>query len=55
MPCNCQSKKQQWEVVTAAGKVVFTSSSKPTADTVSKRYPNSTVREKEKAGATAAK
>lgn len=31
-----------------AGKVVFTSGSKPTADAVSKRYPGSTVREKAK-------
>jgi len=51
MPCACQSKRQQFEVVTEAGKVVFTSSSKPTADTVAKRYPGSSVREKAKAGA----
>lgn len=47
MGCNCGNKnKQQWEVVTAAGKVVYTSVSKPTATTVSGRYPESTVREK---------
>ncbi|MEU5834483.1 hypothetical protein ABZ820_12535 [Streptomyces diacarni] len=48
MPCSCQSKRQQWEVVTKAGKVVFTSASKPTAATVAKRYPESEVREKAK-------
>lgn len=53
MACACQSKRQQWEVVTKAGKVVFTSSSKPTAVTVSKRYPDSDVREKAKPGASA--
>lgn len=56
MACACQSKRQQYEVVTTAGKVVFTSASKPTAETVAKRYPNSEVREKAKPGvATAAK
>ena len=44
MPCACQGKKKQWEVV-QAGKVVFTGL-KPTADTVAKRYPGSEVREK---------
>ncbi|UQA95624.1 hypothetical protein [Streptomyces halobius] len=52
MPCSCQSKRQQWEVVTATGKVVFTSASKPTAETVSKRYPQSSIREKAKPGTT---
>ncbi|MEU5417471.1 hypothetical protein [Streptomyces clavifer] len=54
MPCSCQSKRQQYEVVTAAGKVVFTSANKATADTIAKRYENSEVREKAKAGARAA-
>jgi hypothetical protein len=53
MACSCQNKRQQYEVVSAAGKVVFTSASKPTAETVSKRYPDSTVREKAKAAASA--
>ncbi|MFF5045679.1 hypothetical protein [[Kitasatospora] papulosa] len=53
MPCSCQSKRQQYEVVTAAGKVVFTSANKATADTVAKRYENSEVREKAKTGAAA--
>ncbi|MFB8402202.1 hypothetical protein [Streptomyces sp. NPDC055912] len=44
MPCSCQKNKQQYEVVSATGKVVFTTASKPTADTVSKRYLDSTVR-----------
>jgi hypothetical protein len=52
MPCSCNNKRQQFEVVAEGGKVVFTSASKPTAETVAKRYPNSTVREKEQAGAT---
>ncbi|MEU8870447.1 hypothetical protein AB0D24_04640 [Streptomyces javensis] len=52
MPCACQNKRQQYEVVTEAGKVVFTSSSKPTAEAVARRYTGSTVREKTKANAT---
>ncbi|MFF0395195.1 hypothetical protein ACFYSJ_05320 [Streptomyces sp. NPDC005248] len=57
MACACNKKNREThEVVTEAGKVVFTSSSKPTAEAVSKRYPNSKVRTKPKAGAqTAAK
>lgn len=51
MACSCQSKRQQYEVVTTADKVVFTSASKATADTVAKRYPGSEVREKAKPGA----
>jgi hypothetical protein len=52
IPCGCQKNKQQWEVVTASDKVVYTSTSKATAEAVSKRYPGSTVREKGKATAT---
>ena len=48
MACSCQSKRQQYEVVTTEGKVVFTSSNMATANTVSRRYPGSTVREKGK-------
>ncbi|MGW3736662.1 hypothetical protein [Streptomyces sp. NPDC005148] len=52
MACSCNKKNREThEVVTEAGKVVFTSSSKPTADAVAKRYPNSEVRTKPKAGA----
>ncbi|MGC0418402.1 hypothetical protein ABIA38_003918 [Embleya sp. AB8] len=55
MACNCgKANKQQWEVVATTGKVVFTSVSKATADTVSKRYPDSTVREKAKPTSTPA-
>ncbi|MET9588004.1 hypothetical protein ABZY10_33955 [Streptomyces sp. NPDC006539] len=36
MPCSCQSKRQQFEVL-QNGKVVFTSASKP-AEAVTKRY-----------------
>ncbi|WTW95404.1 hypothetical protein OG216_19370 [Streptomycetaceae bacterium NBC_01309] len=49
MGCACKDKnRQQYEVVTPAGKVVFTSASKPTADAVSKRYAGSIVRDKGK-------
>lgn len=55
MACSCNNKNRgTHEVVTEAGKVVFTSSSKPTADAVAKRYPNSEVRTKAKAGAHSA-
>jgi hypothetical protein len=47
MGCNCGSKnRKQYEVVTDAGKVVYTSASKPSADGVARRYEGSTVREK---------
>ncbi|MGW6416279.1 hypothetical protein [Streptomyces sp. NPDC055055] len=52
MPCSCQKNKQQYEVVSSAGKVVFTTSSKGTADTVAERYPESKVREKAKTAPT---
>lgn len=55
MPCSCNNKRQQWEVVASTGKVVFTSASKPTAETVAKRYEGSEVREKAKATATPVK
>ncbi|MEU1623105.1 hypothetical protein ABZ479_38170 [Streptomyces sp. NPDC005722] len=48
MACSCQSKKQQLEVVTPNGKVVFTTGNKATAEAVGKRYPGSEVREKGK-------
>lgn len=45
MACGCnKGPRTQFEVVAENGKVVFTSPTKATADTVSKRYPNSTVR-----------
>lgn len=47
MACNCTSKGQ-WEVVAVSGKVVFTNTSKATAEAVARRYPESTVREKPK-------
>ena len=48
MGCSCNKGRKQFEVVTdgGSGKVVFTSASKPTADTVAKRNPGSMVREK---------
>ncbi|MBT2490638.1 hypothetical protein J7E96_19385 [Streptomyces sp. ISL-96] len=47
MPCSCTNKnRQQWEVVVPGqARPVFTSASKPTAQTVAKRYPGSEVRE----------
>lgn len=53
MACSCQNNRNQFEVVAANGKVVFTSSSKPTADAVAKRYPDSEVREQPKTPADA--
>ena len=43
--CGCKKKGKKFQVVTAAGKIVFETGSKPTADAVSKRYPNSEVKE----------
>lgn len=55
MGCACNNKNREtYEVVSAAGKVLFTSGSKPTAEAVSKRYADSEVRIKEKPGAAQA-
>ncbi|GAA2946088.1 MULTISPECIES: hypothetical protein [Streptomyces] len=51
MACGCQKNRKQFEVVSSAGKVVYTGSSEPVAKGVAKRYPDSTVREKAKPGA----
>ena len=48
MACSCQGKKQQFEVVSSAGKVLFTTGSKATAEAVSRRYEGSEVRERGK-------
>jgi hypothetical protein len=55
--CACKQKKNQFQVIAGDGtdKVLFTSSSEATAKAVSKRYANSTVREKPKEDATAVK
>ncbi|MFD0208927.1 hypothetical protein ACFVH9_07305 [Streptomyces hirsutus] len=49
MPCACKGgNKARYEVVVTTDgkeKVVFSSSSKPTAETVGKRYPGSSIRE----------
>ncbi|CAL9537557.1 hypothetical protein [Streptomyces althioticus] len=55
MGCACQGKnKTKWEVVTTVEdpktstvkeRVVFSSTSKPTAEAVGKRYAGSTLRE----------
>lgn len=46
MACGCQKSREQFQVVTndGHGRTVFTSSSKDTAATVSKRYPGSVVK-----------
>ncbi|CAL9610491.1 hypothetical protein SUDANB37_05652 [Streptomyces sp. enrichment culture] len=46
MACGCGRRRQEWEVVTPAGEVVFTSRDRSTAETVARHYPGSTVREK---------
>ncbi|WP_399879979.1 hypothetical protein ACGH7X_00090 [Streptomyces sp. BBFR51] len=49
MGCNCQKgNKTKWEVVVTNGdkeKVMYSSTSKPTAEAVGKRYPRSVLRE----------
>jgi hypothetical protein len=49
MPCACKGgAKARFEVVVTTDgkeKVVFSSASKPTAETVGKRYAGSTIRE----------
>lgn len=50
MGCACKNKREQWEVISAAGKVLFTSGSQPTAKAVSRRYPGSEVQKKDKNG-----
>ncbi|MCX5326285.1 hypothetical protein [Streptomyces sp. NBC_00120] len=50
MGCACKNKREQWEVISAAGKVLFTSGSEPTANAVSRRYTGSTVQKKDKSG-----
>lgn len=44
MGCNCGKNRQQWQVVTTAGKVAYTGSVKSVVDNVAKRYPGSTVK-----------
>lgn len=46
MGCACKNKRDQWEVVSSAGKILFTSGSQPTAQAVSRRYQGSTVQKK---------
>lgn len=53
MACACGKNKKQFEVVSTGGKVVFTSASEPTANSVAKRYPDSTVRPKASAATNA--
>lgn len=48
MPCSCQGGKggaarDTFDVVAKSGKVVYSSPSKPTADAVGRRYPESKV------------
>ncbi|MFJ4703140.1 hypothetical protein ACIP5N_33810 [Streptomyces sp. NPDC088768] len=50
MPCSCAKNRKTFEVA-VSDKVVYSSTSEPTAKAVSKRYPGSVVREKAKTGA----
>lgn len=48
MPCSCQGGKgaaarDTFDVVAQSGKTVYSSPSKPTAEAVARRYPNSKV------------
>ena len=48
MPCACQGGKgaaarDTFDVVAQSGRVVYSSPSKPTAEAVARRYPNSKV------------
>ncbi|MFZ3595045.1 hypothetical protein [Streptomyces sp. BH104] len=52
MGCGCNKKRDQYQVISAAGKVLFTSGSQPTAKAVSRRYPGSEVVMKDKDGTT---
>lgn len=46
MGCACGNKnKTLYKVTTTEGTVVYSSTHKPTAAAVAKRYPNSTVQE----------
>jgi len=49
MGCGCNRNKTQYEVVTADGRIAYTTPSKPAADAVAKRYAGAEVREKGKA------
>ncbi|MET9321991.1 hypothetical protein ABZX75_17620 [Streptomyces sp. NPDC003038] len=53
MPCSCNKKREQFEVVAdgGQGKVLFSSSSQPTCEAVAKRYAGSIVRPKAPQGA----
>jgi hypothetical protein len=53
MACGCQKNREQFEVLNEQGNVVYTASSQATANTVAKRYPNSSVRPKSTQPATA--
>lgn len=54
MGCACGNKnKTLYKVTTTEGKVVYSSTHKPTATAVAKRYPGSTVEEASPGGKTA--
>ncbi|MEC3995165.1 hypothetical protein VSR01_17145 [Actinacidiphila sp. DG2A-62] len=54
MGCACGNKnKTTYKVTTPEGKVVYSSTSKPTAEAVAKRYKDSTVEEVLPGGKTA--
>lgn len=48
MACGCK-KDKRFEVVAASGSVIYSTDNKPTADAVSRRYPGSSVKEKQAA------
>jgi hypothetical protein len=54
MACGCNKSKQQFEVVTADSRIVYTTSSESTAKSVAQRYEGSTVRPKGQKDAGAA-
>ncbi|WP_329368739.1 hypothetical protein OG896_24575 [Streptomyces sp. NBC_00669] len=45
MACSCAKNKTTYKVTNTDGKVVYSSTNKPTADSVARRYPGSTVTE----------
>lgn len=54
MGCGCKKARQQFQVITADGKTVYSSTSEATAKAVAKRYPGSEVKPSAPAGAAPA-
>lgn len=53
MACACAKNRQQWEVINAEGRLMYTGN-QSTANQVSQRYKGSIVREKGKTAPTSA-